>query len=465
MSKTGRNDPCPCGSGKKYKQCCLARADAEQMLICEQQEALVRAVEWLLAEYGDEVEFAQIYHFFGDPEDGALQEAVEELPEESLLMVMLCFHEWLIADAVLEIDAEPVRAVDLVLEKGGPLLTAKGRRHLEALAESRLSLFEVQAVTPGRGMLMQDLLQPQSPPVFVHEQRGSEVLVQWDILGARILPHPDGHSLGGGVYPFLREVGSKLLQGIQKIIKAQAKRKRIIETPQEIATRCIIRAWLELMTAPQEIPRFMDEQTGEEILFVTDTYAVSSWSELTIILAKQKDIVQETDDAWVRTEDIDEDRYRSLARLERCENGELEVECRTLGRANASRVWLESLSSTVLTHAGRRTLDPRQAILNDPPSASRAPKKKKTESSDEIPLELQQQIIQQYKAEHYEKWISMPIPALNGKTPLQAVKLKTMRPKVIELLKQMELGEAKQAQQSGIPAFDLGFLRERLGLD
>lgn len=22
--KIGRNDPCPCGSGKKYKQCCLA---------------------------------------------------------------------------------------------------------------------------------------------------------------------------------------------------------------------------------------------------------------------------------------------------------------------------------------------------------------------------------------------------------------------------------------------------------
>ncbi|MGD2074999.1 MAG: SEC-C metal-binding domain-containing protein [Gammaproteobacteria bacterium] len=21
----GRNDPCPCGSGKKYKKCCLAR--------------------------------------------------------------------------------------------------------------------------------------------------------------------------------------------------------------------------------------------------------------------------------------------------------------------------------------------------------------------------------------------------------------------------------------------------------
>jgi uncharacterized protein YecA (UPF0149 family) len=23
VSKVGRNDPCPCGSGKKYKKCCL----------------------------------------------------------------------------------------------------------------------------------------------------------------------------------------------------------------------------------------------------------------------------------------------------------------------------------------------------------------------------------------------------------------------------------------------------------
>lgn len=28
MGKTGRNDPCPCGSGRKYKRCCLARDEA-----------------------------------------------------------------------------------------------------------------------------------------------------------------------------------------------------------------------------------------------------------------------------------------------------------------------------------------------------------------------------------------------------------------------------------------------------
>lgn len=28
MAKTGRNDPCPCGSGKKYKRCCSAKDEA-----------------------------------------------------------------------------------------------------------------------------------------------------------------------------------------------------------------------------------------------------------------------------------------------------------------------------------------------------------------------------------------------------------------------------------------------------
>jgi tetratricopeptide (TPR) repeat protein len=28
MAKMGRNEPCPCGSGKKYKRCCLPRDEA-----------------------------------------------------------------------------------------------------------------------------------------------------------------------------------------------------------------------------------------------------------------------------------------------------------------------------------------------------------------------------------------------------------------------------------------------------
>ncbi len=31
MKKVGRNEPCPCGSGKKYKKCCLAKDEAEAL--------------------------------------------------------------------------------------------------------------------------------------------------------------------------------------------------------------------------------------------------------------------------------------------------------------------------------------------------------------------------------------------------------------------------------------------------
>ncbi len=39
MDKTGRNEPCPCGSGKKYKKCCLPRQEAEQRQHLAEQQA------------------------------------------------------------------------------------------------------------------------------------------------------------------------------------------------------------------------------------------------------------------------------------------------------------------------------------------------------------------------------------------------------------------------------------------
>lgn len=37
MGKIGRNQPCPCGSGKKYKHCCLTAQQMEQKAIEENQ--------------------------------------------------------------------------------------------------------------------------------------------------------------------------------------------------------------------------------------------------------------------------------------------------------------------------------------------------------------------------------------------------------------------------------------------
>ena len=35
MEKTGRNDPCPCGSGKKFKKCCEALTPRKRQIKAE----------------------------------------------------------------------------------------------------------------------------------------------------------------------------------------------------------------------------------------------------------------------------------------------------------------------------------------------------------------------------------------------------------------------------------------------
>ena len=51
MEKVGRNDPCPCGLGQKYKKCCLAKdetarvADLNAKVVAATEAAAVEAAK------------------------------------------------------------------------------------------------------------------------------------------------------------------------------------------------------------------------------------------------------------------------------------------------------------------------------------------------------------------------------------------------------------------------------------
>jgi preprotein translocase subunit SecA len=38
-TKIGRNDPCPCGSGKKYKYCCMRKGLSPEEIIAQRERA------------------------------------------------------------------------------------------------------------------------------------------------------------------------------------------------------------------------------------------------------------------------------------------------------------------------------------------------------------------------------------------------------------------------------------------
>ena len=70
-TKTGRNQPCPCGSGKKFKQCCLRKEEeAEHKAMAALNQArqegrggsysdLVKTVDQLAADYKEDVALAE----------------------------------------------------------------------------------------------------------------------------------------------------------------------------------------------------------------------------------------------------------------------------------------------------------------------------------------------------------------------------------------------------------------------
>jgi len=55
MSKIGRNTPCPCGSGKKYKHCCLHQEQDHAAPQREDHRAVGIALDWLAQHYGEQI--------------------------------------------------------------------------------------------------------------------------------------------------------------------------------------------------------------------------------------------------------------------------------------------------------------------------------------------------------------------------------------------------------------------------
>ena len=91
-------------------------------------------------------------------------------------------------------------------------------------------------------------------------------------------------------------------------------------------------------------------------------------------------------------------------------------------------------------------------------------KKPREKPEEEIPMEIQQKLYRKFMDKHNKNWLKKKIPALNGKTPLQAVKTKEGRNKVIELLKSFENSEERNKKE-GDPYYDLSWMWEQLGLD
>jgi hypothetical protein len=154
VSKIGRNDPCPCGSGKKYKHCCLKEEAAGK------SEAMGRDRAWdtmmdKLLDFSREARFRQdlesAFDLFWNKSYTIEQSG--ELPPAQIMN----FLDWYVHDYHTSGDGR--RIVQIFLEDKTPVLTEQERSLLAADAEALLSAFEVTGVEEGQTIGLLDVFQ------------------------------------------------------------------------------------------------------------------------------------------------------------------------------------------------------------------------------------------------------------------------------------------------------------------
>ena len=116
----GRNDPCLCGSGKKYKHCCLKVEEAK--LANGHAGTAPKALNWLFEKYGPEVRDTLLTGFYGGLNDDKYTQ-IQNLPEDVCQAITVNAMEWLLAEGLVTIRSRERRVIDLLFDKGAPLFS------------------------------------------------------------------------------------------------------------------------------------------------------------------------------------------------------------------------------------------------------------------------------------------------------------------------------------------------------
>ncbi len=135
MPEVGRNDPCPCGSGKKYKNCCM-RQDRVQAARSVNQGAVERSLYYDLVQFIQQSRFAQeigegLAIFWGGHYSEETLPAARDDDKRR-------FIEWFIHD--YRYGDERRYIIDLFIEREGPQYTEQARQMLEAWSASAMAM-------------------------------------------------------------------------------------------------------------------------------------------------------------------------------------------------------------------------------------------------------------------------------------------------------------------------------------
>jgi hypothetical protein len=219
---------------------------------------------------------------------------------------------------------------------------------------------------PGSGLLLRDVLDPESPPVRVRERTASRSLAGGDLLGARVVPEGETRVLSGAIYHFARPAAAVLRDDLRDALQGAQGRRRKPPDPdvvRDLVTRIIVDDWLGQLAGPREIPQFVDASTGDALMLVTDHYEVLDGDALALALAAEPDVEGARASGWGRLDVTDASDGRTVLAINLGgQKDRIELFARTLRRADEGRAWLGRVAGGSLRFLVRYSVVPRTML-------------------------------------------------------------------------------------------------------
>ncbi len=480
MPAVGRNDPCPCGSGTKYKKCCLPKNqlvptdDFSYRRYRQIESDLIPKLMRCAAETWGECALYEAWDEFH------LWDCEEEYsPESEVNQVFMPYFLFFWSPDPTETDCtlknhEDKTVPEILIHELNQELSTEEVEILESANRRPLFLYEILSTKPNDSYRIRNLFTDEEFEV-IERIGSSSVEVGSIILSAIFYINGQWQNIATAPYP-LRPIEKQATFQLRDEIRKRVRRKILNE---EILAAFIddIRAlYLDLidsllnptqpvlrntdgdMIAPQILHFEVNSPQGAFDVLGSLTMKVMSQEDLLREAAFENGKLRQVEIPWFKKDKYASEKsgYTLLGRLT-IDGNTLTVEVNSNRRANRIRKKIQQLlgnnvryKTTVIDSIERRLNEHRPTTLLEDKIQKQS-----------IPAEIQKRM-KDVASAHWEKWIDDEIPALNGLTPRQAAKTKDGVDLLKSLLHYYEQRDRDHVGNLFKP--DVNALRSRLGI-
>ena len=453
-----RNNPCPCGSGRKYKRCCLAEEKRAARDARFDDAVGGRIQDWSTEVAGDEISAA--LEEFGGP---------NRTMSDSDMQI---FATWFSCDRELPGGGTPAERY-----AANPDLSADEREAASRIAGAKLGLHRVLAVEPGHWIALEDIV--SGTRARVQSTEVSRDAVRWDILLGRVMGS-ETLSLWGPVRFFEPHDEPDLLAELRRLAGAD-----VDEVGDGADLSVAFRdGALELMCFKPPswnvIPSFYTPE-GNPMMDGRAAWRVSKSTVARDRLRAFGDLLPDEPpeiEITVRRDRLVTGDRPALPR------GALVIEAERFDDGDSipiARLWLDGMVLRVEAMSEERLDlaievvdtdfgDVAELVERDvTPIEKRLEERRESgaDLADDTPRDLspaqEQRLLRGFMTDRMRRWLDEPLPVLDGETPREAV-AGERRDDVVRLVRGLE-NDADRARRRGEPGAEVSWLRTELAIE